>query len=229
VANEIIPYHEMCQREMASLQRGMNFNLGRTYSVILMSVRRNAPYHDSYDKDGATIIYEGHDVPRNLGGGDPKTVDQTAVLASGRKTQNGLFYEAAIKYKQGESEAHLVRVYEKIHEGIWSYNGVFLLADGWQEFSRGRRVFKFKLVAADAVDDPDVRPPELNEHRRLIPTHVKIEVWDRDKGKCVVCGATTELHFDHDLPYSNGGTSLTAANVQLLCARHNLSKGAKII
>jgi len=45
----------------------------------------------------------------------------------------------------------------------------------------------------------------------------------------VICGATTELHFDHVLPYSKGGTSLTAQNVQLLCARHNLSKGAKLL
>jgi len=67
------------------------------------------------------------------------------------------------------------------------------------------------------------------EIRRLIPTEVKIEVWRRDNGRCVQCGATDELHFDHVLPYSKGGTSLTAANVQLLCARHNLSKGAKII
>ena len=41
--------------------------------------------------------------------------------------------------------------------------------------------------------------------------------------------ATDELHFDHDLPYSKGGTSITENNVQLMCARHNLEKGAKII
>jgi hypothetical protein len=37
------------------------------------------------------------------------------------------------------------------------------------------------------------------------------------------------LHFDHDLPYSKGGASITEDNVQLMCARHNLQKGAKII
>jgi len=47
-------------------------------------------------------------------------------------------------------------------------------------------------------------------------------------GKCTKCGASDELHFDHVLPFSNGGTSLTADNVQLLCARHNLQKSAKI-
>ena len=57
---------------------------------------------------------------------------------------------------------------------------------------------------------------------------VKLEVWKRDAGKCVICGATNELHFDHVIPYSKGGTSLKADNVQLLCARHNLEKRDKI-
>jgi 5-methylcytosine-specific restriction endonuclease McrA len=62
------------------------------------------------------------------------------------------------------------------------------------------------------------------ERRRLIPTSIKLEVWKRDGGKCVVCGAIDELHFDHIIPFSKGGTSLTVDNVQLLCARHNLEK-----
>jgi 5-methylcytosine-specific restriction endonuclease McrA len=44
----------------------------------------------------------------------------------------------------------------------------------------------------------------------------------------VVCGATDELHFDHIVPYSKGGSSFVADNVQLLCARHNLEKRDKI-
>lgn len=35
------------------------------------------------------------------------------------------------------------------------------------------------------------------------------------------------LHYDHDLPYSRGGSSITVANVRLLCAC-NLRKSAKI-
>ena len=62
------------------------------------------------------------------------------------------------------------------------------------------------------------------ERRRIIPTHVKLEVWRRDAGKCTKCGAEDELHFDHILPFAKGGTSLTVANVQILCARHNLEK-----
>ena len=44
-----------------------------------------------------------------------------------------------------------------------------------------------------------------------------------------MCGAIDDLHFDHDLPFSLGGTSLNASNVQLLCARHNLEKHDSIV
>jgi len=56
--NEIIPYLEMCQREGVSLQRGMNVELGHNHSVILMSVRPNAPYADRFEDAGTTLIYE---------------------------------------------------------------------------------------------------------------------------------------------------------------------------
>lgn len=62
------------------------------------------------------------------------------------------------------------------------------------------------------------------KHSRLIPTEVKVEVWARDKGQCVKCGSTENLHYDHDLPFSKGGTSLTAANVRILCMKCNLRK-----
>ncbi|MCX8106660.1 MAG: HNH endonuclease [Ignavibacterium album] len=41
--------------------------------------------------------------------------------------------------------------------------------------------------------------------------------------------STKNLHFDHDLPFSKGGTSLTAENVRILCMKCNLSKSNKIL
>jgi hypothetical protein len=75
MTNEIIPYLEMCQREGLSLQRGMNFQVSDGMSIILMSVRKNAPYSDRFEDDGSTLIYEGHDVTNRRNGPDPKTVD----------------------------------------------------------------------------------------------------------------------------------------------------------
>jgi len=119
-------------------------------------------------------------------------------------------------------------VYEKIRSGIWSYNGVFHLVDSWRERDEYRTVFRFKLIAVEGEED-FAQPVRLNaERRRLIPTQVKLEVWKRDGGKCSICGASDELHFDQFVPFAKGGTSLTAANVQLLCARHNLEKRDRI-
>lgn len=59
MANEIIPYIEMCRGEGMSLQRGMNFGLARNHSLILRSVRPGAPYADRFEDDGSTIVYEG--------------------------------------------------------------------------------------------------------------------------------------------------------------------------
>ncbi len=226
--NEIIPYVEMCQREGVSLQRGMNFELGHNHSVILMSVRANAPYADLFEDDGTTLIYEGHDVPRSPQNPKPKTDDQPERTPDGSFTQNGLFYRAAQAYKTGQRFAERVRVYEKIKQGIWSYNGVFHLIDSWYESSDGRKVFKFKLVAVEGEEDFSGPVPYQSKPRRIIPTWVKLDVWKRDGGKCTKCGSEENLHFDHIIPWSKGGASSTPDNIQLLCGKHNLQKHDRI-
>ena len=225
---EVISYLEMCGEEGVNLQRGMNYHLGgNSYSVILMSVRPNAPYADRIDNDGKVLIYEGHDTPNRKGGPDPKTVDQPMTNPGGTFTQNGLFFDAAEKYKQG-NQPEIVKVYEKIRAGIWTFNGFFRLVDAWLETSGNRKVFKFRL---ELLEHQELTADETNnqlEHPRIIPANVKLEVWKRDKGRCVECGSTDNLHFDHIIPYSKGGSSLVAENIQLLCARHNLEKHDKI-
>lgn len=229
MTNEILSYLEMCMREGVNLQRGMNFALGPDYSVILMSVRHNAPYQDRIEDDGATLIYEGHDEARRAGHPDPKTIDQPEFTQSGSLTENGKFSKAASDYNEGRRQPERVRVYEKLHRGIWAYNGLFHLIDSWREFDGQRYVFKFKLaITEDDTQSVSDIPSVPDEPNRLIPTSVKLAVWKRDRGKCVICGAETDLHFDHIIPFSKGGTSVKAENIQILCARHNLTKSIKI-
>jgi hypothetical protein len=224
VPGDIISYMDMCQEEGTSLQRGMNFRLAPTHSVILMSLRKNAPYADRVEQDGRILIYEGHDIPKSSGSPDPKEVDQPEKTPLGRLMQNGLFAQAAAKTRDDGEAAEPVRVYEKLRDGIWVFCGTFLLKDSWREQSEGREVFKFRLEMND-TGDANTRPeaPEL-EHNRMIPAAVKLAVWQRDKGKCVKCGSKKNLHFDHVIPYSKGGSSLVVENIQLLCAQHNLIK-----
>lgn len=224
---DVISYLQMCQGEGVNLQRGMNFRLNGGHSVILMSVRAGAPYADKVEENGKVLIYEGHDVSRTASGSRPKTVDQPVRNESGSLTQNGLFYQAAQKYQKTEALPEPVKVYEKIKAGIWVYNGLFSLIDSWQEEAGKRKVFKFRLECCEE-NSSSVREKRDLEHERLIPSAIKLEVWRRDKGRCVTCASKDNLHFDHIIPYSKGGSSLVAENIQILCARHNLEKSDKI-
>ncbi len=227
---EIISYLEMCTEEKASLQRGMNHRLPSGRTVILMSRRPNAPYVDRVEDEGRTIVYEGHDVPKSAGLRDPKLVDQEATTPSGKLTQNGLF-ERAAKEHTGSRDPEVVRVYEKLRTGIWVFNGSFNLTDAWREPSDGRQVFKFRLEVTVTQDERPVEQgarDDTMEHSRVIPSEVKVEVYQRDGGRCVRCGSSDNLHFDHILPFSKGGTSVRPENIQVLCARHNLAKAARI-
>lgn len=224
---DVISYLDMCREEGVNLQRGMNFRLHNKFSVILMSIRRGAPYADRVEENGRVLIYEGHDIPKQKSGPVPKMADQPITNPNGTLTQNGLFHQAAMRYKSGYAKPEIVKVYEKIHAGIWVYNGLFRLVDAWQEVSNARKVFKFRLKIVDNAENVAVEREEI-DHSRLIPASVKLEVWKRDKGQCVRCGSKDNLHFDHIIPYAKGGSSLVAENIQLLCLRHNLAKRDRI-
>lgn len=226
--DDILSYRAMCELEnVQTLQRGMNFRLRPRYSVVLMSRRSNAPYHDRILQDEITIEYEGHDTPKAGRRVDPKRVDQPQFLPTGKPTQNGLFAQAVEETRLGTRTPEAVRVYEKVFPGVWSDKGFFDLVD-YKTVSDGRRtVFKFYLEAREGPE-PESQSGGTGPVSRLIPSEVKKEVWKRDKGRCVICGALDNLHFDHDIPWSKGGSSITARNVKILCARHNIQKRDKI-
>lgn len=227
IQDDILSYREMCDAEgKQTLQRGMNYKLNPQYSVILLSQRSNAPYQDKIHEDGVTIEYEGHDVSRQGYQHNPKGEDQPAKLPSGKLTQNGLFIKAVEDYKKGLRKPELVKAYEKIMDGVWSLKGIFKLVEYKIVHDGKRNVFRFILKLTNQLFG-DSEPIEL-AHTRLIPSVVKKEVWKRDGGKCVLCSSKDNLHFDHDLPFSKGGTSLTSKNVRLLCMKHNLQKSGKI-
>ncbi len=224
---DVISYLEMCTAEGVNLQRGMNFRLKDGDSVILMSLRSGAPYNDKVEKEGKILIYEGHDIAQKTEGPNAKTVDQPMTNPSGSLTQNGLFFRAAENFKKNIQPAEKVKVYEKIKSGIWVYNGIFNLINAIIEKDKLRDVFKFKLELDESQDGLSGDILDL-EHNRLIPSSVKLKVWKRDKGRCVKCGKLDNLHFDHIIPFSKGGSSLVLENIQILCARHNLEKRDKI-
>jgi len=229
IQDDILSYREMCDAENVQvLQRGMNFHMNPAYSVILMSQCSNAPYKDKIHNDGITIEYEGHDEARIGRDMNPKEIDQPIKNKNGSLTQNGLFASVIEKGRSKKSSYESVKVYEKIMPGIWSLKGFFDLVD-YEIVDDGKRnVYRFILRLSDNLKNIKENIVIDLAHTRLIPSEVKKEVWKRDGGKCVLCNSKKNLHFDHDLPFSKGGTSLTAKNIRLLCAKHNLSKSDKI-
>jgi hypothetical protein len=206
------------------LQRGMNFRIKPAYSIILMSVREGAPYKDRWHEDTGLLEYEGHDEPRRTDI-EPKKLDQPLYTSTGTLTENGKFFEAALAFKEKNHKPEIVQVYEKISEGVWCDRGRYELIDAKIVSDGIRNVCRFFLRPSKTsrANEPLLR------QTRVIPTLVKVEVWKRDQGQCVLCHSKDNLHFDHDVPYSKGGSSITAKNVRLLCARHNLSKSDKIM
>lgn len=82
-----------------------------------------------------------------------------------------------------------------------------------------------KIAMQELMDEGMVFPE--SSKRPPIPKDVADAVWNRDGGKCVYCGSTENLQFDHIIPFSKGGAT-TIENLQLLCQKCNLEKSNKI-
>ncbi len=81
------------------------------------------------------------------------------------------------------------------------------------------------LTATEAltrIDGVGSRAP-----RTAIPREVRRAVWERDGGRCVACGASFDLQYDHVIPLALGGAD-NVENLQILCAPCNQEKGAAI-
>jgi hypothetical protein len=223
---KVISYHQLVINEGGTqVQKGMNFAIKKTYSIVLMSSEKNAPYNDRMLEDGV-IEYEGHDATKN-DSYNKKEVDQPIANKTGTFTENGKFLQASENYKEGKRDPALIKVYRKIRMGVWVDMGFYDLIDGFTKFDGKRKVFRFLLKPNTNEVDEDPKDIDLL-HNRQIPGDVQREVYSRDKGKCRICDSKDNLHFDHILPFSKGGSSKVSSNIQLLCARHNLKKSDKL-
>jgi len=116
---------------------------------------------------------------------------------------------------------------------------IFLVIDWLSTFYD--RIFNPEKVLADATYEAwRSRNIAWNQERRriahqapggrsrYIPSHVKEAVFERDGGRCVQCGSNINIHYDHDIPHSLGGSN-TEENIRLLCSRCNQRKSNKIM
>lgn len=91
-------------------------------------------------------------------------------------------------------------------------------------------IYKF-IKQIEQLDLERERQKAQTEYERsLMTSALRYDTLKRDKGRCVLCGATAEdgvkLHVDHILPVSKGGKTIPS-NLRTLCDRCNLGKKDK--
>ena len=117
---------------------------------------------------------------------------------------------------------------------LWLFNGWVHFTDDMQldaedvralinvEVNK-RRLTLGKAHALQAMSDHYDKP----KRRESIPQAARVEVWQRDGGRCVDCDSQEKLEFDHIIPVAMGGGN-TSRNLQLLCETCNRRKGASL-
>ena len=187
-----------------------------------MSVQPGSPYHDQ-KLDNGVIIYQGHD-NAELDQRIRKTSDQSLTWY-GKKIANSEFFDAAKQYEEGKRQnPRAVKIYEKIGTTYWSDLGFYYLTKATFESDGTRKVFNFWLTP-NVASESGSSFGDATEHNRIIPREVKQYVMFRDNGRCVSCSSAENIQFDHIIPFSQGGTSVDATNIQILCADCNKRKG----
>ena len=176
----------------------MNYGVGKKYSVFLMSVREGAPYADALDEVSGMLDVRRTRRTATERWSRSQEIGSTAYVSERIVDRERKFFRAAMDFKSGLREKpELIKVYEKISRGIWSYKGFFELIDASSVLDGKRKVFKFSLkpVKKKAFG----RIVEL-PHNRLVPTAVKVEVGVTvanacNAGRQRICTLITTFHF----------------------------------
>lgn len=132
------------------------------------------------------------------------------------------------EYIENKVEAHFRKKEEELENKLKEELRQQLLAEE-EERKEKLRISQLKEEVKREMMDEGLLSEENDAYlkRERIPQDIQDRVWNRDGGKCVMCGSREKLEFDHIIPFSRGGSN-TYRNLQILCERCNRQKGNSI-
>lgn len=121
-----------------------------------------------------------------------------------------------------------------------SYDTIYRHFGGWTnackkfiEYKTGNNI-STKEIKSISKSKVKVNIKQKIKNARSISLNVRVKVLSRDNFKCVFCGRSpathvgAQLHIDHIIPFSKGGTN-SIDNLQTLCEKCNLGKSNDIL
>lgn len=153
------------------------------------------------------------------------------TVQSGRKIMELRWSKTQMETAQQAQATNPVHVWREGKRNFWLFLNDFYWDDdglGAEDVKalvlQRKRRLEQKLQSARSL----MRAEENGRPTRTpIPTELRRAVFERDGGRCVECGGSFDLQYDHILPVARGGAT-TIQNLQLLCADCNRSKSDSI-
>ena len=187
------------------------------------SYRKWATEHGRTSLSVVSRMYGGFDAACNVAG-----ISHSGLKSAWTVEELLISLEAIWIWKGQVPAADDVARYAKAHpeETVPSKHSFLRKFGSWRNlvtnFSRYKQGFLTKDEFLKAVQ---VEPQKRQV--RSIPSAVRYQVLARDRGRCVLCGASSDagaaLHVDHVMPKSRGGSD-HPSNLQTLCQDCNAGK-----
>ncbi len=150
------------------------------------------------------------------------------TLQTGKKVYPDRWKDAQVEAWRAHQQQDPVRVYHDGRRSLWWFRDRFF----WDDEDHSAEDVKALVLHRTRRDERKLKSARALMRgeesgglagRAPIPAEVVRAVIERDGRRCVQCGATEDLQFDHILPVALGGAT-SVENLQILCGDCNRAK-----